>query len=111
VVVRPKVVGDPVGPTGFEWDEEKGAGRFELKWMKGGLLWDSLPEVVLQDFAEECLELVLMVSLLVFVFVLREREIECTNVLVFGQDDNFLDDVDDDKVRNLVKCVFHGVAG
>jgi hypothetical protein len=34
-----------------------------------------------------------------------------TNVLVFGQDDNFLDDVDDDKVRNLDKCVFHGVAG
>jgi hypothetical protein len=144
LVVRPKVVGDPVGPTGFEWDEEKGAGRFELKWTKGGLLWDSLPEVVLQDFAEECLELVwkdhwenvrvrnwvnsllsiirkeiegwvdieryarmkkwpnafseqaaatggvdespgglmaLMVSLLVFAFVLCEREIEC--ILMF----------------------------
>ena len=58
LVVRPKVVGDPVGPTGFEWDEEKGVGRFELEWTKGGLLWDSLPEVVLQDFPEECLVLV-----------------------------------------------------
>ena len=57
---RKKDAGNPIGPTRFEWNEDKGEGYFELEWMKAGRLMDSPPEVVLQDFAAECMEMVWM---------------------------------------------------